>query len=108
MCDNLDASATTVQHLRTAFRSDVHIEPPEEVPDCSESITSVGTWKVERKFVVRNVTESIVDNGQQADKGSEDAVERCRRIGSECEISRKDREIAEKQTQLRGAVEPER
>ena len=34
--DNLDAIATTVQHLRTAFRSDVQIEPPEEVPDNSE------------------------------------------------------------------------
>ena len=69
VCDNLDAIATTAQHLRTAFRSDVQIEPPEEVPDNSESITSVGTRKVERKFVVRNVTELMVDDGQQADRG---------------------------------------
>ena len=41
VCDNLDEIATTVQHLRTAFRSDVQIQPPEEVPDNSESITSV-------------------------------------------------------------------
>ena len=46
--DNLDAVAATEQHLRTAFRSDVQIEPPEEVPDNSESITSVDTRKVER------------------------------------------------------------
>ena len=63
VCDNLDAIA------RTAFRSDVQMEPPEEVPDNSESITSVGTRKVERKFAVRNVTELIVDDGQQADRG---------------------------------------
>ena len=30
VCDNLDAIATTVQHPRTAFRSDVQIEPAEE------------------------------------------------------------------------------
>ena len=69
VCDNLDAIATTMQHLRKASRSDVQIEPPEEVPDNSESITSVGTRKVERKFAVRNVTELIVDDGQQADSG---------------------------------------
>ena len=38
--DNLDPIATAEQHLRTAFRSDVQIEPPGEVPDNSESITS--------------------------------------------------------------------
>ena len=98
VCDNLDAIATTVQHLRTAFGSHVQIEPPEEVPDNSESITSVDTRKVERKFAVRNVTELIVDDGQQADRQrSEDAVERCRWICSGCEISRKDRETVEKQ-----------
>ena len=69
MHDNLDAIVTTVQHLRTAFRSDVQIDPPEEVPDNSESITSVGSRKVERKFSVRNVTELIVDDGQQAVRG---------------------------------------
>ena len=69
MCDNVDAIATTVQHLRTAFRSDVQIEPPEEVPDNSDSIASVYTRKVERKFAVRNVTELMVDDGQQADRG---------------------------------------
>ena len=53
VCDTLSAIATTVQHWRTAFRSDVQIEPPEEVPDNSESITSVGTRNVERKFAVR-------------------------------------------------------
>ena len=30
VCDNLDAIATTVQYLRTAFRPDVQIEPPEK------------------------------------------------------------------------------
>ena len=59
VCDNFDAVATTVQHLRTAFRQNVRIEPPEKVPVNSESITSVG---VERKFAVRNVTELIVDD----------------------------------------------
>ena len=72
MWDTLDAIATTVQHLRTAFRPDVRIEPPEEVPVNSESITtSVGTLKVERKFAVRNVTELSVDAGHQADRGRE-------------------------------------
>ena len=69
MCDNFDAIATTVRHLRTAFRSDVQVEPPEEVPDNSESITSVHTRKDERKFAVRNVTELMADDGQQADRG---------------------------------------
>ena len=52
-----------------SFRSDVQVEPPEEVPDNSEFITSVDTRKVESEFAVRNVTELIVDDGQQADKG---------------------------------------
>ena len=34
----------------------------------TRSITSVDTRKVERKFAVRNVTELIVHDGQQADK----------------------------------------
>ena len=67
--DNLDAIATTEQHLRTAFRSDVQIELPEEVPDNSESITGVGIQKVENKFIVRKWTELVVDDGQQADRG---------------------------------------
>ena len=68
-CDSLDAIATTKQRLRTAFRSDVHVEPPEEVLDNSESITGVGIQKVESKFAVRNVTELMDDDGQQADRG---------------------------------------
>ena len=60
--------ATTEQHLRAAFRSDVKFEPPEEVPDNSEFITSVDTRKVESEFAVRNVMELIVDDGQQADE----------------------------------------
>ena len=67
--DNLDVVATTEQHSKTAFRSDVQIEPSEEVPDNSEFITSVDTRKVESEFAVRNVSELIVDDGQQADKG---------------------------------------
>ena len=67
--DNLDVVATTEQHSKTAFRSDVQIEAAEEVPDNSEFITSVDTRKVESDFAVRNVTELIVDDGQQADKG---------------------------------------
>ena len=66
--DNLGAIATTEQRPKTTFRPDVQVEPSEEVPDNSESITSVDTRKVERKFAVRNVTELIVHNGQQADK----------------------------------------
>ena len=69
--DSLDAIATTEQHSRTAFRSDVQVEPPEEVPVNSESITSGGTRKVESKFAVRNVTELVVDAGQQTDRGRE-------------------------------------
>ena len=80
--DNLDVVATTDQHSKTAFRPDVQIEPSEEVPDISKLITSVDTRKVESEFAVRNVTELIVDDGQQ------------------CEVSRKDRETVEKQTWL--------
>ena len=69
VCDNLDAIATTKQHLRTALRRDVQIEPPEEVPVNSESITSFDTRKVQRKFAVRNLTELMVHDGQQADRG---------------------------------------
>ena len=49
-----------------------------------EFITSVDTSEVEveSEFAVRNVTELIFDDGQQADERSEDAVERCRWIGS--------------------------
>ena len=60
---------TTEQRSKTAFRPDVQIEPPEEVPDNSEFITSVDTRKVQSEFAVRNVTELIVDDGQQADRG---------------------------------------
>ena len=60
--------ATTEQHSKTAFLSDVQIEPPQEVTDNSEFITSVDTRKVESEFAVRNVTELIVDDGQQADE----------------------------------------
>ena len=77
-CDNLDTSATTAQRLRTTFRSDVQIELPEEVPVNSESLTSVGIQKVERKFAVRSVTELTVAAGQQTDKGRE------ARTSSEC------------------------
>ena len=44
--DNLDVVATTKQHSKTAFRSDVQIEPPEDVRDNSEFIASVDTRKV--------------------------------------------------------------
>ena len=67
----MDASATTEQHSKTAFRSDVQVKPPEEVPAKSESITGVDIQKVERKFAVRNVTELVVDAGQQTDRGRE-------------------------------------
>ena len=60
---NLNVVATTGQHSKTAFRSDVQAEPPEEVPDNSESITSVDTREVER-----NVTELVVHDGQHADE----------------------------------------
>ena len=80
---NLDVVATTEQHSKTVFRPDVQIEPPEEVPDNSELIASVETRKVENEFAVRNVTELIVDGGQQ---------------GSAFELSMKNRETIEKQT----------
>ena len=90
--NNLDAMATTKQHLRKAFRSDVQIEPSEEVPDNSESITGVGIQKVERKFAVRNVTELMVDDGQQADRGrktrSNDVDEPVRGVKSAGRIER--------------------
>ena len=67
--DNSDAVATTEQHSKTAFRSDVKTEPPEEVPNSSEFFTSIDAQKVESEFAARNVTELIVDDGQQADEG---------------------------------------
>ena len=57
VCYNVDAISTTVQHLRTAFRPVVRIERPEEVPVNSESITSVGTRKVERRREKRDGTD---------------------------------------------------
>ena len=41
--DNSDAIAMTEQRPKTTFRPDVQVEPPEEVPDNSEFITSVDT-----------------------------------------------------------------
>ena len=58
--------ATTEQHSKTAFRSEVQVE---EVPDNSEFIASVDTRKVESEFAARNVTELIVDDDRQADRG---------------------------------------
>ena len=66
-CDNLDVVVTTEQHPKTTFRPDLQVEPSEEFPDNSESIKSVDTRKVDRKFAVRNVTELVVHDGQQAD-----------------------------------------
>ena len=48
--DNVDVVATTEQCLKTAFRSDVQVEPSEVVPVNSESTTGVGIQKVESKF----------------------------------------------------------
>ena len=76
--DNLDVIATTEQLSKTAFQSDVQVEPSEEVPDNSESITSADARKIECKFAARNVTELIVENGQQADKGRITRFKRCR------------------------------
>ena len=64
--DYLEVVAATEQLSKTAFRPDVRIEPPEEVPDNSGFIASVDTRKVESEFAV---TELIVDGGQQAGKG---------------------------------------
>ena len=88
--DNLDVVAATEQHSKTAFRSDVQIEPSEEIPNISESLTSIDAQKVESEFAARNVTELIVDDGRQAER-SDDAVERCRWIDPVCETSRKER-----------------
>ena len=66
---SLDVAVTTEQYSKTSFRSYVQIEPPEEVPDDSESITSVDAQKVESEFASRNVRELFVDDGQQADRG---------------------------------------
>ena len=90
--DNLDVVVTTVQHSKTALRPDVQVEPSEEVPDNSESITSAERIRREKRD---RIGCSRWSAGRQR---SEDAVERCRWIGSECEISRKNREAAEKQT----------
>ena len=79
---NLDVVATTEQRSKTAFRSDVQVEPPEEVPDISESITSVDTRKFEREFAVRNVTEFDGSRRSAGRQKSEDAVERCRWVDS--------------------------
>ena len=77
-CDKLDTSATTSQHLRATFRSDVQIEPPTEVSGNSEfPSTSGDTQKVAGKFAVRGVTKLIVAAGQQTDNGR-DTPERCR------------------------------
>ena len=48
VCDRLDAIATTEQHSKTAFRSDVQVEPSEEVPVNSESVTGVGSFRMLR------------------------------------------------------------
>ena len=61
--DNLAAIATTAQHSKTVLRSDVQVEPLEEVPGNSESITGVGIQEVARKFAVRNMTELVIDVG---------------------------------------------
>ena len=66
--------ATTEQHPTTAFRSDAQVEPSEEVSVNSEFITGVNIQKVESKFAVRNVTELMVDDGQQSRQMSEYAV----------------------------------
>ena len=66
--------ATTEQHPKTAFRSDAQVEPSEEVSVNSEFITGVNIQKVESKFAVRNVTELMVDDGQQSRQRSEYAV----------------------------------
>ena len=66
------------------------------------------TRKVERKFAARNVTELMVDDGQQADRGRKTRLNDVNGLVRSCEISRKDREAAEEQTWLQRAVEPER
>ena len=91
--DNLDATATTVQYLRTAFRSSVHFEPPEEVPDNSESITSVGTRKAGKNEKTRRKTgekekkkweegdEEKAKKKRQEKKKGEEKMEQKRRNG---------------------------
>ena len=82
---------TTEQRSKTTFRPDVQVEPSEEVLDNSESTTSVDTRKVERMFAVRSVTEFVVDDGQQADKGRKtrlndvDGLIRCKRSAGRIE-----------------------
>ena len=111
--DNLDVVVTTEQHSKTTFRPDVQVEPSEEVPDNSESITSVDTRKVERKFAVRNVTELIVDDGKQADKGRKmwlndvDGLFRCMRSAGRIErLLRSKRSFGELWNQKRKCVIP--
>ena len=41
-CDKLDTTATTSQHVRATFRSDVQNEPPKEVSGDSEFPSSSG------------------------------------------------------------------
>ena len=93
--DNLVVVATTGQHSKTAFRSDVSSRA---VPNNSESITSVDTWEVEREFAVRIVTELLVDDCQQADESLKTRLNDVDGFDSVYEVSRKDRETLEKQT----------
>ena len=70
--DNLDTTATTVQHLRTLGRSEVRFESPRETAVRSVVFgASVGTQKVEREFVVKNVTKPTDAAGQLTDEGRE-------------------------------------
>ena len=64
--DNLDVVVTTEQHSKTTIRSDVQIEPPEEVQTTPNPSR---VQKVASEFAARNVTEMIVDDGRQADRG---------------------------------------
>ena len=108
--DDLDVVAATEQHWKKRRSDQMFRSSRQKRSQTAPSPSRVFlAQKVESDFAARNVTELIVDDGRQAGRQrSEDAVERCRWIDSVCEISRKDREAAKKQTWFRRAVEPER
>ena len=94
--DNLDAIATTEQRPKTTFRPDVQVEPSEEVqttPNPSR-VLIFGKLSVSSRKKRDRIDCSRWLAGRQK---MEDAFERCRWVDSVHEISRKDREAAEKQ-----------
>ena len=100
--DNLDVVATTEQHSKTVFRSDIQIEPSEEIPNSPESITSIGAREDGER-----VRREKRDDGPQADKGRKtrlnDVDGSVRGVKSAGRIER----LLRHKRRFRRAVEPE-